>query len=85
MKLHLAAAIGRARTDVAASDAARLAAGVGDLNVVPLSWIIPPGTEIVPTGRCGLQTCALVICAFATEPWPDRPASTALPGLHAVR
>ena len=52
MKLHLAAAIGRARTDVAASDAARLAAGVGDLNVVPLSWIIPPGTEIVPTERC---------------------------------
>lgn len=52
MQLHVSTAVARARTAFAAGDAARLAAGVGNVNVVRLGSLIPAGTEIVQTETC---------------------------------
>jgi arginine decarboxylase len=50
-QLFIAAAIGRARTELAAFDHALSLAGVADHNIVRLSSVIPPGSELIQTSR----------------------------------
>lgn len=59
MKIEIASGTGAAPTQLAAFDAALLDAGVANYNLIPLSSIIPPNTELVeadkahPTGEWG--------------------------------
>ena len=62
-QLFIAAAIGRARTELAAFDHALNLAGVADHNLVRLSSVIPPGSEVIQTPR---------IPAAAGGAWGDR-------------
>lgn len=52
MKLFVARAIGRGSTELAAFDAALVSAGVANFNVIRLSSVIPPDSEIVEVERC---------------------------------
>ena len=49
MELFLAAAIGRARTELAAFDHALTLAGIADRNLIRLSSVIPAGARVVET------------------------------------
>ena len=51
MELYIAAAIGRAGTLLSAFDHALTLTGVASRNLVRLSSVIPPGSEVVPTAR----------------------------------
>src|SRR5262245_11871721 len=63
MKLFLASAVGRGSTELGAFDAALVAAGAANFNVVRLSSVIPPHSEVVQVERC----------PFAEEgTWGDR-------------
>ncbi len=55
MKLYLASAIGRGSTELGAFDAALFRAGVANLNLVRLSSVIPPGSDIVQVERCPFE------------------------------
>jgi arginine decarboxylase len=50
MRIRLAAAVGRGPTELAAFDAALVAAGVADRNLIRLSSVLPPGSRV---DRCG--------------------------------
>lgn len=50
MRLHLSAAIGRGRTELAAFDNALVAAGAANYNLVRLSSVIPPQSTVVEAG-----------------------------------
>ena len=63
MKLYLASAIGRGSTELGAFDAALFRAGVANLNLVRLSSVIPPGSDIVQVERCPFEQ---------TGRWGDR-------------
>ena len=63
MKLYLASAIGRGSTELGAFDAALFRAGVANLNLVRLSSVIPPGSDIVQVERCPFER---------TGRWGDR-------------
>lgn len=52
MRLYVAATVGRASTELAAFDAALIAAGVANLNLIRLSSVIPPACEVVRVDRC---------------------------------
>lgn len=52
MKLYMAKAVGRGSTELAAFDAALVGAGVANFNVIRLSSVIPPHSEIVEVERC---------------------------------
>ena len=52
MSLYLASAIGRGRTELSAFDAALAGVGVANFNLIRLSSVIPPGSEIVEVDRC---------------------------------
>jgi arginine decarboxylase len=52
MRLYVAATVGRASTELAAFDAALIAAGVGNFNLIRLSSVIPPACEVVRVERC---------------------------------
>ena len=52
MKLFVASAIGRGSTELSAFDAALVGAGVANFNLIRLSSVIPPGSEIVEVERC---------------------------------
>lgn len=47
MKIHVSSGRGEGPTPLAAFDAALLDAGVGDHNLICLSSVIPPGSEII--------------------------------------
>jgi arginine decarboxylase len=51
MRLHLAAAIGQARTELAAFDHALTLAGIADRNLIRLSSVIPEGSQVTETPR----------------------------------
>ena len=51
MKLYLASAIGRGSTELGAFDAALFRAGVANLNLVRLSSVIPPHSDVVVAGN----------------------------------
>ena len=55
MKLYLASAIGRGSTELGAIDAALFGAGVASLNLVRLSSVIPPGSDIIQVERCPFE------------------------------
>ena len=50
MKLTVAAAIGRGRTELAAFDSALVAVGAANFNLVRLSSVIPPHSTVVEAG-----------------------------------
>jgi arginine decarboxylase len=52
MKLYVATAVGRGATELAAFDAALVGAGVANFNLVRLSSVIPPNSEVVEVERC---------------------------------
>lgn len=52
MILHIASAIGRAATELAAFDQALVSVGAANFNLVRLSSVIPPGSSIVESARC---------------------------------
>jgi arginine decarboxylase len=107
MILHIASAIGRAATELAAFDQALIGVGAADFNLVRLSSVIPPGSTVVEhegESECQVRNditaslqdlqnnrgvdfgpirmhvigaecqteplCALVLCAYRSEPWP---------------
>ena len=51
MILHIASAIGRAATELAAFDQALIGVGAADFNLVRLSSVIPPGSTVVESTR----------------------------------
>jgi arginine decarboxylase len=51
MKLFVAAAVGRGSTELAAFDDALIQAGVANFNLIRLSSVVPPGSEIVVVDR----------------------------------
>lgn len=60
MRIEVAGGIGAGPTELAAFDAALIAAGVANFNLLVLSSVIPPGSEVVvsdtatkPTGEWG--------------------------------
>jgi arginine decarboxylase len=52
MILHVASAIGRAATELAAFDQALISVGAANFNLVRLSSVIPPGSSVVESRRC---------------------------------
>jgi arginine decarboxylase len=54
MKLQLAKSIGRGSTELAAFDAALVGAGVANFNLIRLSSVIPPNSEVIEVDRCAL-------------------------------
>ncbi len=52
MTIYLAKAVGRGSTELAAFDAALVAAGVANFNLIRLSSVIPPDGEVVEVERC---------------------------------
>lgn len=52
MNLYVAGAVGRARTELAAFDRALLEVGAANFNLIRLSSVIPPGSEVHDVGRC---------------------------------
>lgn len=50
MKIFITSGTGEGRTDLSAFDAALFEAGIGDVNLLQLSSIIPPGVEVVENG-----------------------------------
>ena len=76
---------GAGLTRLSAFDAALLAAGVGDLNLIPLSSVIPPGSRLTRTteplaARHGDRLFCVLACA-----WADQPGETAWAGLGWAR
>lgn len=73
LEITVRAASGTGRTSISAFDAALHAAGVANLNLIPLSSVIPPGsrirhtTERLPGGHGERLYCVLAR-AFADEP-----------------
>lgn len=55
-QLPLAAAIGRGSTELAAFDAALVAAGVANFNLIRLSSVIPANCEVIESGTHHLST-----------------------------
>ncbi|HWV76817.1 MAG TPA: pyruvoyl-dependent arginine decarboxylase [Isoptericola sp.] len=56
LTIRVSAGTGTGRTTLAAFDAALVAAGVGDFNLVRLSSVVPPGSEVLEVdGRDQLQ------------------------------
>lgn len=60
MRIEVAGGVGAGPTELAAFDAALIAAGVANFNLLVLSSVIPPGSEVVthdgaikPTGEWG--------------------------------
>ena len=51
MRLYVAATVGQASTELAAFDAALIAAGVANFNLIRLSSVIPPACEVVRVDR----------------------------------
>jgi arginine decarboxylase len=47
LKIEVVSGTGQGPTDLAAFDAAELTMGVGDCNLIRMSSIIPPGSEVV--------------------------------------
>ena len=52
MNVYVAAAVGQASTELAAFDAALLATGVANFNLIRLSSVIPPSSDVVRVERC---------------------------------
>lgn len=50
-RIHVVSAVGTARTALAAFDRALLQAGVANFNLIRLSSVLPPGTEVVDVPR----------------------------------
>lgn len=48
MRVEIASGVGTGATALAAFDGALIAAGVANYNLIRLSSVIPPGTELVP-------------------------------------
>lgn len=76
---------GRGPTTIAAFDAALLAAGVGDVNLVALSSVIPPGADVTtgpsqPSGTWGDRL--YVVLADRRE---VRPGALAVAGLGWIQ
>jgi arginine decarboxylase len=63
MRLYVAATVGQASTELAAFDAALIAAGVANFNLIRLSSVIPPACEVVRVDRCAFTE---------QESWGDR-------------
>jgi arginine decarboxylase len=53
--LYLASAIGRGSTELGAFDAALVGAGVANLNLIRLSSVIPPYSDIVQVEQCPFE------------------------------
>ena len=51
MTIPVARGIGHGPTELAAFDAALVAAGVADRNLIPLSSVLPPDSEVLPVER----------------------------------
>jgi len=51
LTIRISAGVGTGRTRLSAFDAALCAAGVGDFNLVRLSSVIPPASEVVELAR----------------------------------
>ncbi len=51
MELYIAGAIGRSGTKLSAFDHALTRTGVADRNLIRLSSVIPPGSEVIRTSR----------------------------------
>lgn len=76
---------GRAPTEIAAFDAALLAAGVGDVNLVPLSSVIPAGAMVTtgpstPNGEWGDRLYVVI-----SERRESRPGVMAVAGLGWIQ
>jgi len=75
--LHVASAIGRARTELAAFDQALIGVGAANFNLVRLSSVIPPGSDVVESPRCRHPEGSewgdppLVLCSFRHESSPN--------------
>lgn len=52
MKISVITGAGEAQTDLAAFDRALYVAGIGDVNLLPLSSVIPPGAQVVQQRPC---------------------------------
>ena len=52
---YIARAIGRARTELAAFDAALVTVRVASYNLIRLSSVIPPNREVIDVDRCPLD------------------------------
>jgi arginine decarboxylase len=79
MIIQLTSAVGRGPTELAAFDAALVAAGVADRNLIYLSSVLPPASAVQRVGRIGRAPGA----------WGDRlycvvaQARTSVPGAQA--
>jgi arginine decarboxylase len=51
MRIHVASGVGRGPTETAAYDAALAAAGVHDYNLVVVSSVVPPDSDVVEVDR----------------------------------
>ncbi len=51
MQLYIAAAVGRSGTQLSAFDHALTLTGVADRNLIRLSSVIPPGSEVIRTSK----------------------------------
>lgn len=76
---------GAGLTRLSAFDAALLAAGVANLNLVPLSSVIPPGSRMTRTAEpLHARHGDRLYCVLATA-WADQPGETAWAGLGWAR
>lgn len=88
MILHLAAAVGTGPTELAAFDDALLRVGAANFNIIRLSSVIPPDTDVVacersippPPGRWGDRLYAVV-----AEQRASRPGESAWAGIGWVQ
>lgn len=51
MRIEVTSGVGSGPTELAAFDAALIAAGVANFNLLVLSSVIPPGAEVVPSAE----------------------------------
>jgi arginine decarboxylase len=50
LKIYIVSACGEGSTEIAAFDQALYKAGIANFNLIPLSSVIPPGSEVIPGG-----------------------------------
>ena len=74
MKIYVTWASEKGPTEIAAFDKALHSAGIADYNLIPLSSVIPTGSEIVvrriprQEGEIGHKLYVVLSCRFATVP-----------------
>lgn len=82
MPIEVVSGTGEGRTELGALDAALVAAGIGDYNLVEFSSVLPPdrSVEVVEThdGRYGVGTPVGVVLAAAQA---DEPGETVAAGV----